>query len=113
MWCDPVKSTGLLSPHQQCGKQDLCDQGWSKEWLRKGRELGLLSLGRQREVLLLLAGPSWQECRKDVSVGHWLMRIEGGAHYSRMFLSSQSPCAESTVLQSGVVRRGPKAMLTL
>lgn len=25
------------------------------EWLRKGRELGLLSLGRQREVL-----PPWQ-----------------------------------------------------
>lgn len=78
MWWDPIRSTGLLSPHQQCGKQDLCGQGWNKESLRKGGELDLLSLGRQREALVLPAGPSWQGCRKDVSAGHWLMRIEGG-----------------------------------
>lgn len=45
--------------------------------MRRGRQLGLLSLGKQREILLLPASPSWQGCREDVSVGHWLVSVEG------------------------------------
>ena len=36
--------------------------------MRRGRELGLLSLGRQREVLLLPASPSWQGCKEEMSL---------------------------------------------
>lgn len=75
--------------------------------MRRGRELGFLSLGKgmQKEVILLPASPSRQGYREDVSAGHWLMSIESGGPLLQKVPIFPEPLysnwAESTVLQPG------------